>query len=73
MSRFLAGLVLAVLLAIPMATETLGEESLQPSDPHNGPWLDPHGWQSDPHSGPWLDPDGWQSDPQNGPWLDPDG
>ncbi len=44
MSRFLAVLVLAVSLAISMAPETLQEETVWPSDPHSGPWLDPHGW-----------------------------
>ncbi len=43
MSCFVAVLILAVSLVIPMATETLQEESLWPSDPHSGPWLDPDG------------------------------
>ncbi len=43
MSRFFAVLILAVSLAISMAPETLQEETLRPSDPHSGPWLDPQG------------------------------
>ena len=37
MSIFLAALILAV------SPETLQEAAVWPSDPHNGPWLDPDG------------------------------